>query len=166
MIQEAQAHHAYDGIEYQVFELDAYAYPKDTYDVVISNLVLHHIEDLKKIYQQVYQTLKKDGVFLFNIEHPLFTSGVQQDWIYDENGTPLYWPIDRYFYTGERETKFLGQKVIKQHHTLTQILNGLLECGFCIETVEEAQPSQEMLSIPGMKDELRRPMMLLVKAVK
>ena len=54
----------------------------------------------------------------------------------------------------------------KQHHTLTQILNGLLERGFALTAVEEAVPPREMLGIPGMKDELRRPMMLLVRAQK
>ncbi len=41
---------------------------------------------------------------------------------------------------------------------------GLLHNGFEIEAVEEAEPPEEMLDIPGMRDELRRPMMLLVKA--
>lgn len=63
-------------------------------------------------------------------------------------------------------TRFQGCEVIKQHHTLTQILMGLLNCGFTLEVVEEAQPSEEMLEIPGMKDELRRPMMLLVRTKK
>ncbi len=53
---------------------------------------------------------------------------------------------------------------MKQHHTLTQILMGLLKHGFELKAVEEAEPPQEMMDIPGIKDELRRPMMLLVKA--
>lgn len=52
----------------------------------------------------------------------------------------------------------------KYHHTLTQILMGLLAHGFALEAVEEAEPPKEMMSLPGMEDELRRPMMLLVKA--
>lgn len=36
--------------------------------------------------------------------------------------------------------------------------------GFHLEAVLEAEPPAEMMDIPGMKDELRRPMMLLVKA--
>lgn len=43
---------------------------------------------------------------------------------------------------------------------------GLLHNGFTLQAVEEAMPSPDMLDIPGMKDELRRPMMLLVKAQK
>ena len=56
--------------------------------------------------------------------------------------------------------------MVKQHHTLTQILGGLLRTGFRLEAVEEAQPPACMLDQPGMRDELRRPMMLLVRAKK
>ena len=42
---------------------------------------------------------------------------------------------------------------------------GLLNSGFELEAVEEAKPPKEMMYIPGMRDELRRPMMLLVKAI-
>ena len=74
--------------------------------------------------------------------------------------------MDRYYEPGQREALFLGEKVVKQHHTLTQILNGLLQTGFQIKAVEEAEPPEYMMDLPGMKDELRRPMMLLVKAKK
>ncbi len=58
-----------------------------------------------------------------------------------------------------------GCDVVKQHHTLTQIIMGLLNNGFELKVVEEAEPPKEMMDIPGMEDELRRPMMLLVKAI-
>ncbi len=103
-------------------------------------------------------------IFLFNIEHPVFTAGVGQDWIYTEENKPLYWPVDRYFLPGERKTRFLGCDVTKQHHTLTQIAMGLLNNGFEIQVMEEAVPPEEMMDIPGMEDELRRPMMLLIRA--
>ena len=63
-------------------------------------------------------------------------------------------------------THFLGCEVQKYHHTLTQILMGLLDAGFVIEAVEEAEPPKEMMGLPGMADELRRPMMLLVRGKK
>ena len=108
--------------------------------------------------------MKAGGVFLLNIEHPVFTAGINQDWIYGKDGKPAYWAIDDYFVPGERKTRFLGCDVVKQHHTLTQILMGLINHGFRLDVVEEATPSQEALNLPGMKDELRRPMMLLIKA--
>ena len=41
---------------------------------------------------------------------------------------------------------------------------GLIRQGFAIEAIQEAEPSPEQLSVPGMADELRRPMMLMVRA--
>ena len=164
MIEEARRRNGESRIEYRVCGIEEYDYPENRWDCVISNLALHYIENIEIIFQKVYRTLKPDGVFLFNIEHPVFTAGVGQDWVYTEAGEPRYWPIDHYFMSGERSTQFLGCNVVKQHHTLTQILMGLLNNGFELEAVEEAEPSEEMMYIPGMKDELRRPMMLLVKA--
>ncbi|MDE7205995.1 MAG: class I SAM-dependent methyltransferase [Lachnospiraceae bacterium] len=164
MIEEAKKRNAENHIEYRVCGLEEYEYPENRWDCVISNLVLHYIEDIEGIFQKVYRTLTPNGVFLFNIEHPVFTAGVGQDWIYTKVGSPQYWPIDNYFIPGERITRFLGCEVVKQHHTLTQILMGLRNSGFALEAVEEAKPPKEMMDIPEMRDELRRPMMLLVKA--
>ncbi len=164
MIEEAKKRNAEKQIEYRICGIEEYEYPENTWDCVVSNLALHYIEKIENVFQNVYKTLKSGGVFLFNIEHPVFTAGVGQDWIYTEAGKPQHWPVDNYFMPGERNTHFLGCEVVKQHHTLTQILMGLLKNGFALEAVEEAKPPEEMMDIPGMKDELRRPMMLLVKA--
>ena len=166
MIKEANRRNSHPAVRYEVCGIEEYDYPEAAFDLVVSNLVLHYIEDLDEVYRSVYRTLRSGGVFLFNIEHPVFTAGVKQEWICDETGEAVHWPVDNYYYPGERETVFLGHAVKKQHHTLTQILNGLLKCGFCMESVEEAMPPEEMRGLPGMADEMRRPMMLLVKAVK
>lgn len=164
MIEEAEKRNPADQIRYRVCGIEEYEYPENVWDCVVSNLAFHYIENIAMVFQKVYRTLKPDGVFIFNIEHPVFTAGAGQDWVYAEDRKPLYWPVDNYFMTGERSTHFLGCDVLKQHHTLTQILMGLLTNGFALEVVEEAEPPKEMMDIPGMKDELRRPMMLLVKA--
>lgn len=51
---------------------------------------------------------------------------------------------------GEWHTRFQGCNVVKQHHTLMQILMGLLNTGFKLLAAEEAQSPVEMLDIPGM----------------
>lgn len=166
MIGEAKKRNSDSRITYKICGIEDYEYPENCWDCVLSNLALHYIADLDHVFANVYRTLKPGGIFLFNIEHPSFTSGVGQDWIYSEDGRPKYWPIDNYFMPGERKTHFLGCEVIKQHHTLTQILMGILNSGFALEAVEEAEPPEEMMDIPGMADEMRRPMMLLVRAKK
>ncbi len=164
MIEEAKRKNSGSRISYRICGISEYEFPKGEWDCVISNLALHYIDDLGPVYQKVFQTLKPGGVFLFNIEHPIFTSGVGQEWIYSEEGKIQCWPIDNYFLPGKRHTNFLGHDVVKYHHTLTQIFMGLLDHGFSLEAIKEAEPPKEMMDIPGMKDELRRPMMLLVKA--
>ena len=73
--------------------------------------------------------------------------------------------MDRYFDEGRRTAHFLGCEVTKYHRTLTTYLDGLARHGFCLERVVEPQPTPEMVrDIPGMADELRRPMMLIVRA--
>lgn len=164
MIEEAERRNSGKKICYRVCGIDEYEYSENEWDCVVSNLALHYIEDLESVFQKVHKTLKLGGTFLFNIEHPVFTSGIGQDWMYSEDGKIQCWPIDDYFISEKRHTNFLGCDVIKYHHTLTQILMGLLDNGFLLEAVEEARPPKEMMDIPGMKDEIRRPMMLLVKA--
>ena len=166
MLEEAQARNFSPEITYRVCGIEAYEYPANRWDCVVSNLALHYIADLDGVFARVFQTLKPGGVFLMNIEHPVFTAGVHQDWVYADDEKPLYWPVDDYFRPGERVTRFLGCEVRKQHHTLTQILMGLVNAGFELQAVEEARPPEEMMGLPGMADELRRPMMLLVKARK
>lgn len=166
MIQEAIKRNSGKNITYQVKNIETFKYPNNYYDFVLSNLALHYIEDLDSIFKKVYSTLVPGSTFLFNIEHPTFTAGINQDWIYNEKGQIKYWAIDNYYYPGKRITHFLGCDVLKYHHTLTQIIMGLIQAGFQIEAIEEATPPDELLNIEGMKDEFRRPMMLLVKAKK
>ena len=96
MIEEAKKRTVDSRIEYRVCGIEEYEYPENMWDCVVSNLALHYIENIDSVFQKVHRTLKPDGVFLFNIEHPLFTAGVGQDWIYTESGKPQYWPVDDY----------------------------------------------------------------------
>ena len=125
------------------------------------------LEELAPVFAGVYRALRPGGAFALNIEHPVFTSGVNEDWQRDAAGRILHWPVDRYFEPGARRTLFCGCEVTKYHHSLAQILGGLLEAGFTLAAVDEARPSPEMLAAdPAMYDELRRPIMLLVRAEK
>ena len=164
MISEAKRQNSDPAITYRVCGLEDYDYPESAWDCVVSNLAMHYVENLDATFAAIHKTLVPEGLFLLNMEHPVFTAGVGQDWIYDADGNAAYWPVDNYFYPGERLTHFLGCEVRKQHHTLTQILMGLLNNGFALEAVEEAMPAKELRSLPEMADEMRRPMMLLVRA--
>ncbi len=153
-------------VSYLLGSLERFEAADGSFDLALSNLALHYVEDLEGVYRRVFAALKAGGLFVFSIEHPCFTAAPLQRWVTDAEGRPLHWPIDRYFFPGPRETEFLGQRVVKYHHTLTQILGPLPRLGFALTAVEEAQPPEAMLGLPGMADELRRPMMLLAAARK
>ena len=71
MIEEARRRNSGEGILYRVCGIDEYAYPEAAWDCVISNLALHYIEDLNSVFEKVHRTLKENGIFLINMEHPL-----------------------------------------------------------------------------------------------
>lgn len=167
MIKAALERNNSDNIRYKVLAVEDYDYPCETYDIIISSLTLHYVENLTQIFALIYKTLKKNGVFVFTIEHPIFTALGTQEWIYDKNHNPIYWPVDNYFSEGKRVANFLNESVVKYHHTITSVFQSLLKNNFIIKDVIEPQPTAEMVNtIPGMNDELRRPMMLAVSVTK
>ncbi|WP_057891863.1 class I SAM-dependent methyltransferase [Companilactobacillus nantensis] len=138
---------------------------QNQFDVVLSSLALHYVPSFDKVVQQVSGYLKLQGTFIFSVEHPIFTAQGREEWNYDNDGRIKDFPVDNYFYEGKRETDFLGETVVKYHKTLTTYLNGLLKNNFQITQVVEPMPPKNMMNLPGMKDEMRRPMMLIVSAV-
>ena len=84
--------------------VEAWDYPAETFELVVSRLVLHYIEDVDTVLKKVHHTLVVGGRFVFSVEHPVLTScdrGRQadrprQDWI-----------VDDYFNTGRRVTLWL-----------------------------------------------------------
>lgn len=140
--------------------------PEESFDLVLSSLALHYVPDFTPLARKIANFLSEGGQFIFSVEHPIFTAQGSQDWFRDETGTIQHFPVDSYFYEGERTANFLGASVTKYHKTLTTYLDGLLTNGFRLLRVVEPQPPERMRDMPGMLDELRRPMMLLVSAQK
>lgn len=154
-------------ISYLNIPMEDIAFSESQFDVVISSLAFHYVDSFKTICEKVNHYLKPDGTFVFSVEHPLFTSRDEQDWFYDEQGNRLHWPVDDYQLEGVRQTTFLTEDVIKYHRTFSTYINDLIHAGFSIREVKEPIPTKELVeNIPGMKDEYRRPMFLIISAEK
>lgn len=164
MLEAAKEKNSHEKIEYSKAAMEDLDFPDQSFDVILSYLAFHYVKDFKPLVEKIVRWIKPGGDFVFSVEHPVFTSYGTQDWFYDESGKILHFPVDNYYYEGRRDAVFLGEHVVKYHRTLTTYLNTLLVNGFCIEHIIEPQPPVEMLEIPGMKDEMRRPMMLIVSA--
>jgi len=165
MLNEARNKTKSERIRYICMPIEEIDFPAHSFDVVISSLALHYVPSFEDIVSRIGKCLAKDGHFVFSVEHPVFTAQGPQDWFRDHRGRRLHWPVDHYFTEGIRRANFLGEEVIKYHRTLTTYLNGLIRAGFEITGVVEPKPPEHLLNtVPGMPDELRRPMMLLVSA--
>ncbi len=156
----------YEAVQYVRLPMEEIDFAADRFDVALSSLALHYVADFAAVARRVNACLAPGGDFVFSCEHPVFTAQGPQDWVRDGQGRILHFPVDDYFYEGARDAVFLGEHVRKYHRTLTTYLDGLLTNGFAITRVVEPMPPAHMMAIPGMKDEMRRPMMLIVAAKK
>ena len=166
MLNVAKTKNADEKIEYRCIAMEDLDFPNASFDIVLSSLAFHYVEDFNTLMKRISSWLKNDGYLVFSVEHPVFTAYGSQDWYYDKEGNILHFPVDNYYYEGQRKAIFLDEEVIKYHRTLTTYINALLKNGFTIKHLVEPEPPQEMMDIPSMKDEMRRPMMLLISAQK
>lgn len=166
MLSVAKKKTRFPQVRYLRMAIEDMEFAEDSFDIVLSSLALHYVLSFDAVAEKVVRCLKPGGSFVFSAEHPLFTAYGTQDWYYDGQGKILHFPVDNYFYEGKRTANFLGQQVTKYHKTLTTYLEGLLKNGFTIQHVVEPQPPENMMHLEGMRDEMRRPMMLIVSALK
>ena len=157
MLERARAMTDSPVVEYRRAAIEDMRPAPAAWDVVLSSLALHYVEDYAGVCRMVWDALSPGGWFIFSAEHPVFTAQGPQDWQRDAGGAPLHWPVDRYFEQGPRDAVFLGEHMRKYHRTVTGYVQPLLARGFALEALVEPQPAREMLdAVPGMADELRR----------
>ncbi len=154
-------------IEYRHMAIEDINFAAGEFDLVISSLALHYVERFDGVCQKVHRCLVSGGSFVFSVEHPIFTALAAQDWYYGPQGERLHWPVDDYQDEGRRQARFLNSDVTKYHRTLATYINRLIHAGFRIAELSEPQPTPELLAQhPDWRDETRRPMMLLIAAIK
>nr|WP_057894385.1 class I SAM-dependent methyltransferase [Lacticaseibacillus brantae] len=164
MIATAEAKNSDPRISYQVGDISQVDFEADAFDMVFSSLAIHYLPSFSALVNHVKHYLKPNGIFLFSVEHPIFTASGDQDFV--PSGDRTVFPVDRYFDEGERTTEFLGSQVTKCHRTLTTYLETLLTNGFAVTDVVEPTPAASLRNLPEMVNEWRRPMMLIVKSQK
>ena len=80
---------SYDKIEYQVIDIQDIPYEDDSFDIVIANMMLYHVPDLKKGLSEVRRVLKEGGAFYCATfgEHGImeYLSGILSEYGVEDN---------------------------------------------------------------------------------
>jgi 2-polyprenyl-3-methyl-5-hydroxy-6-metoxy-1,4-benzoquinol methylase len=168
MLALARAQWAHPRVTYRREAIEEAVFPPARFDLVVSSLVLHYMDDYPGLVRRIAGWLAPGGVLVYSTEHPLFTARLPGDgWVLDDAGRRTRWGLDRYADEGAREETWFVPGVRKVHRTFATLINGLLDAGLVVERVVEPIPSEQWLHAhPLARDERRRPMFLLVRARK
>jgi SAM-dependent methyltransferase len=144
--------------------IEAWTYPPDAFDLVISRLALQYVEDVEQTFRQICGSLRPGGRFIFSVEHPVITSC---DRAYADGSKRQDWIVDEYHVAGQRVTRWMGQDVVKYHRTVEAYFSALQQAGLTVEGLREATPRRErFLHEETYARRLRIPLFLLLAARK
>jgi ubiquinone/menaquinone biosynthesis C-methylase UbiE len=124
----------------QQSRLEDLSLPANRFNRVSARLVLHYLQDLSPVFNQVSQTLKDNGLFVFSVEHPVITSSSLAA---TESGTRENWIVDNYFSKGTRTTRWLGGDIVKYHRTVEDYFAAVQSAGLRVEALRESAPRIE-----------------------
>jgi SAM-dependent methyltransferase len=165
MLALARAECSHPRMTYLRESIEAVAFPRERFDLVVSSMAFHYVGDYHGLARRIAGWLAPGGLLVFSTEHPVYlTRASTEGWVRDAEGR-LYWGVDRYGEEGLREEHWIARGVRKYHRMPSTLLNGLIEAGLSIERVLEPMPDEAMLRRrPDWVHELKRPFCLLVRA--
>ncbi|PFA67690.1 SAM-dependent methyltransferase [Bacillus sp. AFS015802] len=159
----------HDGrIQYICSPVEDLSVSKESFDLIVSSLALHYVEDYESLIEKLHSLLAPGGMLIYSIEHPIVTARKDMNnWWVNPEGDRMHWAFDHYREEGKREQHWYVDGVIKYHRTIPTLMNGLIEHGFMLEKVLEPLPTQQGLDLlPNLRNEERRPSFLIIKSRK
>ncbi len=130
----------------------------ESFDLVLSPLVLSYIRDLRPVFAEFYRVLRKPGWLIFSTGHPFFEF--------------TYFKSQNYF-----ETEFVGTNwygfgrpvyMPSYRRPLSAEINPLIEAGFVMDHVLEPLPTEAFKEADPKEYEklIRRPIFICFRARK
>ncbi|MFS0879708.1 class I SAM-dependent methyltransferase [Metabacillus niabensis] len=168
MIELAKKENNHDKIDYICTPIEDLEVKNQKFDIIISSLMVHYIEDYTRLIEKIVSLLNTNGEFIFSTEHPIVTARKEMNnWIIDEDGNKLHWGLDNYQEEGKREEHWYIEGVVKYHRTISTLINTLINSGLVLEKIIEPQAIPIGLEkMPKLEDEKRRPSIIVIKARK
>ncbi len=144
--------------------LETWPFPERKYDLAVSRLVLHYIENLEEALAGISNSLKDAGRLVFSVQHPVLTASMKSA---EQEGKRTDWIVDDYFKTGRRSEPWIGERVVKYHRTMEEYVQLLRGAGFVIKDIREGTPREEQFrSVEEFERRLRIPLFLMFSCTK
>ena len=168
MLEVARTKNSDPKISYLKMPMEDLGKLEGEFDLAVSALAIHYVEDFKGLVRNVNRLLVMNGEFVFSQEHPVNTCRSGSNlWTRDENGIKIHANLANYAIEGERNTVWFVDNVKIYHRRVSTVINDLIEAGFTIEKLVEPEPSEELIKkYPEYYDLKHKPDFLLVKARK
>ena len=145
-------------------DIEKIEFEKIKYDLIVSRLVLHYIEDLGRLLKRIRESLNEEGEFIFSIEHPVITSCYESYYKKIKRGS---WIVDNYFEAGERINKWIGKNVVKYHKTMEDYWMIIKNSNLEVIEIRESKPQESNFEIREEFERRKRiPLFLMFKLKK
>jgi SAM-dependent methyltransferase len=151
-------------IRLEVSSIEEYKFQEE-YDLVISICAFQYVDNLDRIFRNVYKHLVRGGEFIFSTNHPAFyTAAYSTIWKDEKENTsyhdekPERWKWDE---SGQDDFAF-----ITFPHPVEFYINQLSDCGFRIDKMHELSIPHQAIMNEEERLETIFPRILVIKAVK
>lgn len=131
----------------------------ESFDIVVSSLVLHYLEDWTGVLSEFYRILRPSGILVISVHHPLMDF--------------TYFKRDNYFLTELLEDTWEcahagSVKVQFYRRPLSKIVTSILDAGFTLEKLLEPMPTERFKELqPKVYERLtKRPQFLFLRGRK
>jgi SAM-dependent methyltransferase len=145
-------------VSFLVGSMESLSIHDESFDIVLSSFAVGYSENPEQVFHEVFRVLRKGGVFVFCVVHPIGNRGR----VVRYGGRKL-WGLGNYFYRSKRIWKWKIEGKVASFYgygrTFQDYFNPLVASGFVVEKILEPKPyplnkmtAAEMKKIPYFEE--------------
>ncbi|MDD6093534.1 MAG: class I SAM-dependent methyltransferase [bacterium] len=171
MIELAEKSNKNNKIKYKVIGMEDISKIDEKFDLVISSLAFHYVENYDKLLKDIYNLLNDNGILLFSQEHPINTGIILNEDCHSTSkiklGNKEYKLVSDYNSIGPRTVNWLGAEYTKYHRNFSTLINTLINNDFKLLKIVEPLADENKLKLNlKYQNQVNMPYFMIIKAEK
>jgi SAM-dependent methyltransferase len=155
-----------ENVSFQCVGIEEYAQnSSELYDIVVSNMTFHAIEDIDKAILSASKCVKPNGEMVFSIPHPCFYFLRKK-----ELASPEYKYLEESFrkipFTISNIEEPLDSYTPFHHRPISRYVSAIKKAGLFITDFREPSPSESVMKMYPSEDVWRYPHFMIVSCIK